>query len=150
MEDKERLYSMMKSASNTYYTSAVSLKIGATIMSQSAKKVNLKFSELPIFISVVLLLSLSIEVGLKALAIRCDKKVEKKHDLKILFDLLPKDLQEKIVKQVCEEKEFLEEIEKNKLTFQEWRYFYENKGAENLKVNISFLENLSKVIVGIL
>lgn len=104
------------------------------------------FASVSFFNSAIILYSLSIEHGLKALLSLGGKKQISGHDHKRLFQSLPTTIQERIKEELSEERfkvTFDKYLEENKNDFIEWRYSYE----KSVMASSDFLKVFAAAII---
>lgn len=92
------------------------------------------------------LISLSIEIYLKLLLVICEVKQPKTHNLKTLFNLIY-NKNPNLIKKIFGETETIMInnliLEKNKNTFESWRYFYEH---EEIYTHTGFLFDIASYL----
>lgn len=138
-QEEQNQYDWMRAAAHSFHSASVLLQDGTNILASKVleKGVDIRSS----LISSALLYALSSEISLKTLAKREGIRIEKQHDLKNLFDLLPEETKNRIKESVeGYDENFDTLLEANKKTFIEWRYFYEK---DNLNVDLDFVRKFS-------
>lgn len=98
-------------------------------------------------IPTIVMLSFTIELGIKTLLFKRDNEITKGHKLEKLFGELDEHRKNRIKKYTCQksgkqEENFEEILENNGSTFIDWRYFFE----KNNNVEYGFLAHLNKAL----
>ena len=96
----------------------------------------------------------SVEITIKAILANNDINYGKEHNLAVLFELLPKDIQKKIWDWVCEktpeyskDKKREEELVLMSSAFEKWRYCYEESAPA---FDERFLSSFANAAVGVM
>ncbi len=99
----------------------------------------------PLLVPIITNMAFSCELFLKAI-LKHDNKEIKTHNLKELFNNLPEDIKNKIMKSQNEE-DFMAKLENISNLFEEWRYLYE-RYPNSVEYNFLcyFSEKLSKIV----
>lgn len=140
--EEQEIYDSMRAAAHSFHTASVLLQDGTNILAKEVLKrgIDIRSS----FISSALLYALSAEISLKTLAKRECVRIERLHDLKSLYNILPTEIRNRIQQDIEGYDECFDTLlEANKSTFVEWRYFYEK---DNLSVNLDFLRKFSSAV----
>lgn len=137
-------YTMLKAAKD--YKSIADTLYDLQIQNTCSKDKEKNHLSVSALTSAILLYSLSIEIGLKAV-IRLEGQVPKKsHNLKTLFEKLSETNKNEILYKLSEDRfkvYFSKYLKDNKTTFEDWRYFYEKANC----ANSDFLKALADAIV---
>jgi len=146
---------MIKNTFRTFTASALVLKQAAEaatkarLQDQTCSSVTIEINADHAAISFMALpawTAFAVEMGLKTLLISTGvDQAPRGHDLARLFSKLPPDIQREIESKTLEvtgdaqDMDFSTLLEKNKLAFEQWRYFHEGKSTQS---NIGFLQSL--------
>ena len=151
-ENKKRCGNMV-SIANAYKDSSEVLDIGNQLIKMFAEKQNILFKGKKlefdrVILSQIVLVSIDIEILLKAICLADNDTFTKKHDWVKLFDSLSAVHQQEIIDSMNEpfKSDFSKYLNDNKDAFLRWRYCYEEN---QLKCDWTFIHELANVLAGI-
>ena len=111
--------------------------------------ISIKTLDLALNVSIIVNSALAIEIIIKSML----PKQHRTHNHKLLFEQLDENLKKRICKSTVKKMQkinglyntenFKQDLEQNKLCFNEWRYFYEGNSP---KANFLFIENFMNAL----
>ena len=143
----------MVGIANTYKDSAEVLGVGNLLIKLLANQQNIQLNGKPlefdrVILSQIILVSIDIEILLKAINLADTDNVSREHDWTKLFNTLPAARQQEIKDAMPSQfqNEFDIYMNSNKDAFIRWRYSYE---YDDLKCDWTFIHELANVLAGI-
>jgi len=151
--ENKKLCGNMVGIANTYKDSSEVLDIGNKLIKMLAEKQNIllrgkKLEFDRVILSQIILVSINIEILLKAISLADNDTFSKEHDWFKLFSSLSTVHQQEIVDTMKEpfKSNFHKYLNDNKDAFVRWRYCYED---DQLKCDWTFIHELANVLAGI-
>lgn len=143
----------MVGIANAYKDSSEVLDIGNQLIKMLAEKQNILFRGKKlefdrVILSQIILVSIDIEILLKAISLADNDSFTKEHDWVKLFASLSAAHRQEIIDSMNEpfKSNFHKYLDNNRDAFIRWRYCYED---DQLKCDWSFIHELANVLVGI-